>query len=198
MCYNGMGVGGAQYQVITDPKTPARFWAKVDKTHPDGCWLWTASQRNKGYGAFGYTDANGNVVNARAHVVSWELVNGPVPEGMCVLHNCPGGDKPGCVNPDHLWLGTKADNNRDKIVKGRQPHQYCMKDGSREAGNYKRGRKHWNFKFDETVLESMRRDRADGMSYSQLSRKHGVAMGHVWRILNGVARTIVREEHNAV
>ena len=97
----------------------ARFWNKVDKS--GACWLWTASAR-KGYGHFR--------VGARSkgsHRVSWELERGPIPEGLHVLHNCPGGDNRACVNPDHLWLGTNADNMADKVAKGRHTNQNTYK-----------------------------------------------------------------------
>jgi len=51
-----------------------------------------------------------------AHRHAWELANGLVPEGLCVLHRC---DNPPCINPDHLFLGTRADNNADRDAKGR-------------------------------------------------------------------------------
>jgi len=56
----------------------------------------------------------------KAHRFSWEMAHGPVPDDQCVLHNCPNGDNPKCVNPAHLFLGTRDDNNKDKVKKGRQ------------------------------------------------------------------------------
>jgi len=68
-----------------------------------------------GYGKF---TIKGRIV--LAHRFSWEFANGPIPDGMNVCHNCPGGDNPSCVNPAHLFLGTTLDNMRDKTAKGRQ------------------------------------------------------------------------------
>lgn len=86
-----------------------RFWAKVEKT--DGCWEWTAFVHPKGYGMFGV----GREAR-RAHRVSYEIANGPIPDGLCVCHSC---DNRRCVRPDHLFLGTNQDNVDDKMRKGR-------------------------------------------------------------------------------
>lgn len=92
-----------------------RFWAKVDKSRgPEACWIWTASTSG-GYGRLG----SSKFETVLAHRRSWELERGPIPEDMCVLHNCPDGDNPLCVNPKHLWLGTRDDNNADRDKKGR-------------------------------------------------------------------------------
>lgn len=90
-----------------------RFWAMVEKT--DSCWLWTGAKHEFGHGIF-VTDEN---LHRVAHRISWTFQNGPIPEGLCVLHNCPGGDNPSCVNPTHLFLGTLTDNTQDMIKKGR-------------------------------------------------------------------------------
>jgi HNH endonuclease len=85
------------------------FWSKVDKSGE--CWLWTACRHVDGYGSF-----NLNKKNMRAHRLSWEMENGKIPAGLCVLHRC---DVRLCVRPSHLFLGTKADNTQDMIKKGR-------------------------------------------------------------------------------
>ncbi len=89
-----------------------RFWAKVNKT--ESCWLWTASVLGMGYGQI---TKNGRGEMIKAHRASYIMAYGAVPKGKLVCHSC---DMPGCVNPQHLFLGSCADNHADRNKKGRQ------------------------------------------------------------------------------
>lgn len=79
---------------------------------PGGCILWRGPKTTGGYGlvSIGHTE------KAYAHRIAYELAKGPIPSGMLVCHTC---DVRNCINPDHLWLGTISDNNRDAMDKGR-------------------------------------------------------------------------------
>jgi hypothetical protein len=94
-----------------------RFWHHVRKCALDGCWEWHGAIA-RGYG---HISEGGRRGRARsAHRVSWELHHGPIPSSLYICHRW---DNRRCVRPDHLFLGTHADNMRDMLAKGRHiPH----------------------------------------------------------------------------
>lgn len=97
------------------------FWSIEDPT--TGCRLWTGAKDADGYG---HTSVKAK--RYLAHRAAYEAVHGPIPEGMCVLHRC---DTPGCINEQHLFLGTKGSNNKDRAAKGRSADSH----GERHSNN---------------------------------------------------------------
>lgn len=100
--------------IVERPFTPeqiARFWKSVRKQE-NGCWIF-----EKGGPVYGRLTIGGRM--QLAHIVSWKIHRGSIPLGLKVLHNCPNGDTPRCVNPHHLRIGTQSDNVRDMVAKGR-------------------------------------------------------------------------------
>jgi len=141
------------------------FWRKVAVT--PSCWLWMAGTCKDGYGRFNIRK-DGRKQPDVASRVAWMLLRGPIPDEIHVLHDCPGGDNPLCVNPDHLWLGTNADNHRDKITKGRQGH----------GGNYK---------ITAAQITLAKSRRSEGVSIRRTAKEIGCDSGHLSRILRGLA-----------
>lgn len=95
-----------------------RFWAKVDRRGANDCWLWTASVTGTGsvkHGQFTYYEGR-TQRHIKAHRLAWELVHGPIPDGLCICHHC---DVARCCNVKHLFLGTQDDNLKDAARKGR-------------------------------------------------------------------------------
>lgn len=99
-----------------------RFWNNVQLGSETDCWLYTASTNWDGHGRFPLKFKYGRRATVQAHRLSWFLLRGPVPYGKLVCHNCPTGDNPRCVNPNHLFIGTDMDNWRDCQRKGRERH----------------------------------------------------------------------------
>jgi hypothetical protein len=129
------------------------------------CHLWTAHRDRQGYGSI-----RRGMVTVRAHRAVWEHFNGPIPDGLRVLHNCPDGDNPSCCNIAHLWLGTDADNTADMVAKGRQTR------GERNSGARLT---------EAQVLDIRQRFRRDGDSIPALAQEFGLGLTTVRQIVNG-------------
>lgn len=97
--------------------SPTDLYHRYIVVTPD-CWQWKGKADRKGYGTF-TTTWSGEKTTYWAHRFSWEMHNGPILNGLHVLHHC---DTPSCTNPDHLFLGTHQDNMRDMAIKGRNAH----------------------------------------------------------------------------
>ncbi len=146
-----------------------RFGAKYEVA-PDGCWRWTGVHNRDGYGSFwngerfpGKEGKRGGPVMVLAHRWAFEFFCGPIPVGLNVLHRC---DNPDCVNPNHLFLGTQADNVKDCIDKGRRGKPIRWHKLSREVHE-----------------EIARRYELEGISQSELGAEYGITQAMVSHIV---------------
>lgn len=161
------------------PANVLRFWSRLEH-RKTGCWEWTGSRNRDGYGSL--------TVEGRshgAHRVAWSLANGEIPAGLMVCHSC---DNPPCCNPDHLWLGTSADNQRDAAAKGRS--RTGRQIGPRRPFKFpnRTGELNPIAKLDaERVAQIRSRFSAGEASQRALAREYGVSHTVVRRIVNRVA-----------
>lgn len=146
-------------RVITSERRQA-FLARFTKGNKRKCWNWNARLNVDGYGSF---DCNGQTVGA--HRVAWRIFKGPIPKGKFVLHKC---DNRRCVNPNHLFLGTQADNVQDMVLKGRQrsvASERC-----------------WTVKLTWRLVQEMRKLRKEGWEYLALAKRFGVCWKTCMRV----------------
>jgi len=145
-----------------------RLLRHVRKDAETGCWEWTGSLYRCGYGQTwsGEYTKNGNPKFEGAHRVMWKWVNGD-PGGLHVLHKC---DNRLCINPEHLFLGTHADNMRDKEAKGR----------GTKGRKLHVGEKHPQAKLTENKVLEIRKS---SLSAKDLAVKYRISLCHVYNIL---------------
>ena len=150
-----------------DNEAENRFWKFVKQGDDDECWEWTGNKNRRSYGLLSCKH-----VKILAHRFSWELHNGPIPQGdgyhgTCVLHKC---DNPSCVNPKHLRLGTQEDNMQDMAQKGRAVTVRISKNAKLS---------------EEHVREIKALLSQKSLSIRSIAEQFGVSHNSVWMIKQG-------------
>jgi len=145
-------------------KVPAAQRLRTHMQVVGECWEWTGYKSRGGYGRIRYCGRS-----VGAHRVSWIEHFGPIPEGLAVCHKC---DNRSCVNPDHLFIGTQADNMRDMQAKKRR----------RGVGG-QRGEGHHNAKLRE---EDVRLIRSLAGSDKAIAERFGMTRRYIWSVRHGV------------
>lgn len=140
-----------------------RFLAKVARDPTTGCWLWKGFVRFGGYPLIAIGRKR-----AFAHRVSWKLFRGEIPAGKWVCHKC---DVYACVNPDHLFLCTPAENSRDMSRKGRS----CQ------------GEKHFNAKLNADKVREIKARLGRGEKIRLIAALFGISRSTVENIKNGLS-----------
>lgn len=157
-------------------EAPARFWARVEKT--EGCWLWHGPVNP--YSGYGWFTLFGKHVSA--HRYSWQLEHGPIPEGLNVCHNCdvnyPVRDWTNrrCVRPDHLFLGTQADNLLDMRTKQRgypPPHLAGVANARSKLS-------------EADVIAIRERYSPGAITYAMLAEEYGVSIAAIRFVARGL------------
>lgn len=137
-----------------------RFWNKVIKR--ENCWVWDGARDGCGYGMLA-TYPSGYV---KAHRFSYRLHFGPFLNSLQVLHKC---DNTFCVNPQHLFLGTRSDNQKDSFSKGR---------------NSNKGLKNPNRRLNEQTIAAIRSEYyKGGIKQIELASRHGISQSYVSAII---------------
>lgn len=138
-----------------------RFWCKVDKNADGGCWLFTGRLGLNGYSVIG----GPSQTTVYGHRWSYEQAKGKIPKGLFVMHTC---NNRACVNPEHLSLGTPADNSRHMVACERQT----------------RGEKNPMSKLTNEIVLSIRSRVASGETQKSVRVSMGLSKGHVSSIVN--------------
>lgn len=168
----------------------ARFHACYS-VQGNGCWLWRRSSASKRRYASFYVDGR----SRQAHHAAWILFRGELPQGVHVLHKC---DTPRCVNPDHLFLGTHADNMADMKTKGRarsasgdehwtrrRPEKLKRGAESNWYGVSRVGSNNPRSRLTEDVVAIIKARIRSGESDISIAKDVGVRPGAIWFIRTG-------------
>lgn len=139
------------------------------------CVMWEGRRDENGYGRVG---------RKRAHRLAWEEANGAsIPPGLVVMHSC---DNPPCVNPNHLNLGTVADNNRDRAAKGRSKGTFPS--GDAHPARQRRGSCHWCARLTDDDVRGIRSRRAAGETQTAIAHEFNIHPATVSRIVRRIWR----------
>jgi hypothetical protein len=170
-----MGVQGVARGMSKGPAPQpleVRFWKSVQKT--ENCWIWTASRRHGRYGQIGTgSKRDGSKKVESAHRVAWRLFHGAIPPGLSVLHHC---DNPPCVRPEHLFLGTNAENLSDMRQKGRGKMPAHIKGPANPAA-----------KLGVDKAREVQAGFASGENKSMLARRFGVSRTTIRRVIENIS-----------
>lgn len=147
------------------PGIEKRFMAKVIISLESGCWEWNATKTLNGYGRIGI-----NRKTMLAHRLSYLMYKGDIPNDLHICHSC---DNRKCVNPDHLWAGTRQENMDD-----------CVRKGRARGPNYK-GSMVGTSKLSEEQVREIKVSLSDGASCASLGRKYSVTPQAISRIKFG-------------
>lgn len=154
-----------QHQDPSSPDQLARRLANgLDFAPDEGCWEWKRHRNQYGYGSL---TVEGRTIYA--HILAYKLGNGPIPDGLHVLHKC---DNPRCINPAHLEVGTRSKNMADCHARGR----------SRIPPTRKRGESNGSAKLTAEKVSIIRDGLAAGVTQRQLADRFGVSQTLISRI----------------
>jgi hypothetical protein len=149
-----------------DEKRIARFWSRVDRSTPDGCWEWQGARGESGHGV-GWDGKRTRL----AHRIAWFLTHGKWPD-ECVCHRC---DNPPCCNPAHLFEGDRAANLADMRSKGR----------AAPMPTQPRGSQHSHAKLAESDIPLIRARLAAGEKAAAIAADYGVTSSNIRAIHRG-------------
>jgi len=139
-----------------------RFWKQFEMGKLDECWEWQGGKQGDGYGILRLSGRS-----VLAHRISYELMVGPIPPGLHVLHSC---DNPPCINPHHLHIGTDLDNARESKERGRRGRLCGEKNGRAKLSPS-----------DVRLIRALYN--AGELSWMSLSRRFGVSSQQIGRIV---------------